>query len=420
MMRLLAWLAGTLLLLVLAGAGLFFAALDSVPLVSRSASLSPTSVEQARRLLLANDPRRLRPGEARRTAIPVALVDDGINHLATRFLRGRGALALAGDSAEIRLSLPAPLLPENRFLNISATLQEGTGKPHISHARIGSLPIPAPLFERALKTGIGFAGFERELTLALDAIQELRFEPERRRVLVGYIWAPALLERARLMAVNPDDLARIRSAHQRLGGLLDRHAPGSRVKLPALLGPLLDIDDNDSEQRENRRAAIFVLAAHLSEKNLATLIPEAANWPKVRPVLPTLQGRIDLAQHFVISAALAAWAGEPIADAIGLYKEIADARQSSGFSFADLAADRAGTAFGELLITRPERLDQLLKISFTDTDLLPSLAGLPEPINARDFRQRYGDTGSPAYQQVVVEIDRRRLALPLYSPSGEL
>lgn len=417
MMRLLAWLAGTLLLLGLAGAGLFFAALDSAPLVSRSASLAPTSVEQARRLLLANDPRRLRAGEARRTAIPAALIDDGINHVATRFLRGRGALALGGDSAEIRLSLQPPPLPENRFLNIVATLQEGTGKPHISSARIGSLPVPPLLFELALKTAVGFTGYERELNLAMGAIQELRFEPERRRVIVAYIWEPALLERARAMAVNPDDLDLIRSAHERLAGLLAESPPGTRVKLPALLGPLLDV--HGSDQRDNRRAAIFVLAAHLSERRLAALIPEAAHWPKVRPVMPTLHGRIDIAQHFVISAALAAWAGEPIADAIGRYKEIADARQSSGFSFADLAADRAGTAFGELLITRPERLDPLLKTYFTDTDLLPSLAGLPEPINARDFRQRYGDAGSPAYRQVIAEIDRRRLALPLYRPSRE-
>jgi uncharacterized protein YfiM (DUF2279 family) len=66
-----------------------------------------------------------------------------------------------------------------------------------------------------------------------------------------------------------------------------------------------------------------------------------------------LLGRYDSAQHFVISAALAAWAGEPAANAIGVYKEIDDSRRGSGFSFADLAADRAGTRFGEVLAWRP-------------------------------------------------------------------
>ncbi|WP_428827288.1 hypothetical protein ACLIKD_04190 [Azonexus sp. IMCC34842] len=417
MRRLLAWLAGTLLLLVLAAILLVLTALDSTPLVSRSATISPQSVAEARWLLLTNDPRRLRSGEARRTAIPAALIDEGINHVATRFLHGRGALLLGENSAEIRLTLQPPQLSGNRFLNISATVQEVAGQPHISSARLGRLPIPPALLELALHGGFRLAGYQRELTLALAAVQELRFEPERRRVIVGYIWEPALLERARSIAVNPEDLARIRSAHEMLAGLLDHHRPGARVDLPALLGPLLDIDGSD--QRANRRAAIFVLAAYLSEKNLAALIPEAANWPKVRPVMPTLLGRGDSAQHFVVSAALAAWAGEPIAEAIGLYKEIADAHHGSGFSFADLAADRAGTAFGELLLGPPDKLDRLLKTPFVDSDLAPSLAGLPEGLGQREFRQRFGDTGSPAYRQIVAEIDRRLAALPLYRPGGK-
>ena len=70
MTRLLAWLAGTLLLLVLAAGGLFLAALESQPLVKRSETLAPLSIAQARGLLLRNDPRRLRPGQAGRMAIP--------------------------------------------------------------------------------------------------------------------------------------------------------------------------------------------------------------------------------------------------------------------------------------------------------------------------------------------------------------
>ena len=61
----------------------------------------------------------------------------------------------------------------------------------------------------------------------------------------------------------------------------------------------------------------------------------------------TLDGREDFAKHFIVSAAIAAFADTALADAIGLYKEIDDARYGSGFSFNDIAADRAGTKFGE-------------------------------------------------------------------------
>ena len=409
MLRLLAWLAGTLLLLVLAAGGLLLAGVDRQPLVSRSATISPLAVAQARWLLLTNDPRRLRSGDARQTPIPAALIDEGINYGATRFLHGRGALVLSRDHAEIRLSLP---LPGALFFNCTATIREAGGKPRLAAARIGNLPVPVFLIDMAITAGIRYAGYQNEWQLANNAIRELRFEPDRQRLVVSYIWEPALLERARAVAIDPEDLARIRSAHEMLAGLLDHKSATSRIPLPELLTPLLDIAGSD--QTANRRAAIFALAAFLSERNLATLIPAASDWPHIRPVAPTLLGRLDSAQHFVISAALAAWAGEPIADAIGLYKELADARHGSGFSFADLAADRAGTTFGEMLVKHPERLDQLLAKHFADTDIAPALNDLPEYLNAQQFQRQFGDTRSPAYRQLTGEIERRIFALPLY------
>jgi len=103
MTRLLAWLAGTLLVLVLAAGGLLLAALDSQPLVERGETISQAAVNQARWLFHTNDPRRLQSGEARRTAIPAALIDEGINYLTGRSLRGRGALVLGEETAEIRI-----------------------------------------------------------------------------------------------------------------------------------------------------------------------------------------------------------------------------------------------------------------------------------------------------------------------------
>ncbi len=101
----------------------------------------------------------------------------------------------------------------------------------------------------------------------------------------------------------------------------------------------------------------------------------------------TLAGRHDLAQHFVISATLAAWSGEPVADAIGLYKELDDARRGLRISFVDLAADRAGTRFGEILARNPGRLAEQLASGLSEHDLLPSLGNLPEYLDAERFRR---------------------------------
>jgi hypothetical protein len=414
MTRFLAWLAGTLLVLGLAAGGLLLAALDSKPLVERSETISQDAVNQARWLFHSNDPRQLQAGEARQTAIPAALIDEGINALAGRGLHGRGALVLGEETAEIRLSRRVPLLPGERYLNLRATLREGDGEPKIVAAAIGQLPIPPKLLEFALATLIQAAGYGPEWTLARQTIRNLSFEPQRQRIVVSYVWEPALLDRARAIAFKPDDLARIRTAQESLAALFDHHAPGQHIPLTGILRTMLDI--NGADQRENRRAALLVLGVYLAEKNIATLIPEARNWPQLRPLALMLADRHDSAQHFVVSATLAAWAGEPVADAIGVYKELADSQHGSGFSFADLAADRAGTRFGELLSRQDARLDTLLKNEFADRDLIPLISDLPESISATDFQRRFGNTGSPAYRQLTAEIERRLDALPLYKP----
>jgi hypothetical protein len=297
---------------------------------------------------------------------------------------------------------------------LRATLREGGGEPKIVAAAIGQLPIPPTLLEFLLATAVQSAGYGPEWTLARQAVRGLNFEPQRQRIVVSYVWEPALLDRARAIAFKPDDLVRIRSAQESLAALLDHHAPGQRIPLTGILHAVLDI--NGADQHENRRAALLVLGVYLAEKNIATLIPDTRGWPQLRPVALMLAGRNDSAQHFVVSATLAAWAGEPVADAIGVYKELADSQHGSGFSFADLAADRAGTRFGELLNRKDARLDTLLEKEFGDRDLIPLISDLPESISATDFQRQFGNTSSPAYRQLTAEIERRLDALPLYKP----
>ena len=131
------------------------------------------------------------------------------------------------------------------------------------------------------------------------------------------------------------------------------------------------------------------------------------------PLKIVLHNRHDSAQHFIVSAMLTAWSDQRISDAIGLFKETLDKQQGSGFSFADLAADRAGTRFGELI--QQQRVD--LRTALTalhDHHLMPSPQGLPEFLTAADFRDRFGDVNSPAYQRKLSEIEQSLRELPLY------
>ena len=392
-------------LLILATAVIVLAT-DDAPALQRDATLSPTAIAQARWLFLSNDPRRLKAGEVRRVGIPASLFDQGVNYLASRRLPARGGFTIEGQQALIRISLP---LPAGRHANLSLAIDAPEGQPRLASAQLGALPLPAALVGTLATSAIAASGFQRELELARNALQAVEFDAAGQRVLVTYSWEPALLDRARNIAFDPQDLAALKAAQTDFAASLAYHASGARLPLTDILGPLLKERD-----RNGRRAVLLVLSAYLAEKNLANLVPQAAQWPKARPVMLTLLGRYDSAQHFAISAALAAWAGEPIADAIGVYKEFADARHGSGFSFADLAADRAGTRFGEAINHESSALAARLSAPLADGDLIPSLDGLPEYLRESEFRRRYGDTNSPAYRALLAEIERRIAALPIH------
>ena len=122
-------------------------------------------------------------------------------------------------------------------------------------------------------------------------------------------------------------------------------------------------------------------------------------------------------QHFATSAALAVAGGSVVADTIGLVKEIDDADGGSGFSFKDLAADKAGTRFGQVAVETEESaivLQRRLARDVRDEMLIPNTTGLEENLAEADFERRYGGVGGEKYNAVVQEIERLLSESQLY------
>ena len=98
---------------------------------------------------------------------------------------------------------------------------------------------------------------------------------------------------------------------------------------------------------------------------------------------------------------------------VGLTKELMDAVPGgSGFSFADLAADAAGSTFASAA-TRDRasaRATQRRIISGVRVaDYLPDFQDLPEGLTSDELQSIYGGLGGDGTQEVVDEI-RRLLA----------
>jgi uncharacterized protein YfiM (DUF2279 family) len=172
----------------------------------------------------------------------------------------------------------------------------------------------------------------------------------------------------------------------------------------------------DEDPVGGNRAAILVLAFLALDKSVESVIPDAAAWKRLQRRTVNLDGREDFAKHFLVSAMLAAYADTVLSDAIGLYKEIEDSRGGSGFSFNDIAADRAGTRFGDKATRSRESargLQDQFSGALTDRDLMPEWVDLPEFLPEEEFRKRFGGVGAPAYRAMMEEIERRVEALPL-------
>lgn len=224
------------------------------------------------------------------------------------------------------------------------------------------------------------------------------------------------------LALDPHEIARLRVYHEHIVELA-REMRGWGY-LGDVMRPVLALAETRARTQDaaaENRAALIALAVFVTGRHPAALAPEARDWPRAPARRIILRNRHDLAQHFVVSAAIAAAAGEPLAHAIGLYKEIDDARRGSGFSFADLAADRAGTRFGHLAARSAgsARALQAQVMSLGNGDLLmPAIADLPEGIGEREFARRFGRRDTREYLDLVAEIDRRIAALPIFQAAG--
>ena len=420
-MRWIFWTFGIFILLVLFGIGgvavAAYLSFEDLPLVTGVQPLTPDQVERAKQLLDEHDPRKLETGQVGR----VTLTEDEIALVITHglgLLGTGGATARIGQgSLDVQGTLEVPNNPLGRYLNVDAALVGGVGLPDLVRLRVGRVPVPVWIANGLLSRAVKALYADQAARAASEIVREVEFNAGQLRVT--YEWEADAAEQLRARLVPQADQERMRAYNDRFVSVARDLIPG--VGLDRLLGPLLELASERSaggDPGAENLSALLVLEAYVNGRNLGTLVPEAREWPSARRTAPTIQGRTDLSQHFMISAVLAATGGGVLADVVGLYKEIDDSRGGSGFSFTDLAADRAGTRFGELCVGSTESaqaVHRAARLGLDNADLMPQALDLPEQMSEAEFGRRYGGTDDPCYRQLADEIERRIGALPLYS-----
>lgn len=310
----------------------------------------------------------------------------------------------------VQATIELPPRYPRRYLNVDLDADRTVrdGLPVIQRVAVGEVDVSGWLARQAVR-----GAFLGNRHLALAAGRALESYPERLDLVCARPGTP--VERLRVRAGPGRD---------RPGAYAERiadwaaSAPGSRAPVLGLLRSLVA----EAAKRtaagadpvvENRTAVLLAAAQAFG------CTPVAHGGP-VRRVRPVLHRRDDLGRHFLGSAALAALFDRETSESIGLDKEVGDIRGWSGFSFSDVAANRAGARFGSLATASARsarRVQDRIERAASDTDIMPAVRHLPDHLPEKELKRRFGEPGGRAYERVLEEVEAQIADAPLYRVS---
>jgi len=276
----------------------------------------------------------------------------------------------------------------------------------IRSLKIGHLPVAAqlvvPTASCALGTWIGLAARYRRVQVTLVAVTAL---------LGLTLWSLLGGVPSKVSSASAEQLHHLIAEASTLSGGDGRFA--------ALVESAFAKARHDSAGGDavlQNRAAILALGIALGHEKIAPLAGLGGDADLVRQASAargnaTLRGREDWPRHYLVSAAFTVLENPFISDSAMLVKEALDTLNGgSGFSFTDLAADKAGILFAEAA-TRDEpsarAMQERLQKGFDVEAFFPPVSDLPDGLSADQFQSQYGGVGGRGYRRVLQEIDRR-------------
>ena len=337
-----------------------------------------------------------------------------VNYFLKRYLQVATKLSLNKNELGVKIALKLPKNMWGDYLNIGFNVYHYPQRlVKIKGLTFGHIKI-ADEFSQALLTFVCRYSRVKKVYKAYDkAIKELAIKPNT--LMVKYDFK-SLTYTDFLISLLTEDQQSLWFYQQAINQALKVHDKKFRLSLKELLQPLFKIAHQRSNLKtaiaENKRV-IIVVSRYVNGAEIQRYVPSEITY------YPTfLYKRTDIAKHFMTSALLTVLGTGSIATILGQEKEVRDAKIGSGFSFIDLAGDRAGIYFGKMLTQSPESARRLQKLMSEIKDykaFMPDIRDLPEKLTNEAFTQRYGSTDNPAYQLIVDDIDQRIRTLPIYA-----
>ena len=394
--------------------------ISDTPTVAIGWTLTHDDIVRAKKILYEGS--KTKPDEIGTIELTQPDINLAANYLFNRYRKSAVKIELKDNIVRFVVTMTLPKNYLGQYLNISFRFgNEGNNElPSLKKFKAGELLLPAKFSAFVIDNIIRHTSLNEYFILATRPIRSIIIDQEK--VTISYHSSLENLIQAQNVLADGGKNNDLDIYQQKLTDVIAQHDSTWRLSLADLLKPLFTLAyqrSNLENAIDENKMAIITINNYVNRKEtkkflslpLATL-----NTDKRYPTF--LYKRIDLAQHFIGSAAITASMNDQISKTVGEEKELSDAQGGSGFSFVDLAADKAGTRFGEMATSSPESARKLQKkiSEIKDyTDFMPDPSDLPEHMDDTEFKRRFESVDSAIYQELSKQIDERIIATPIYS-----
>ncbi|GAB4353647.1 MAG: hypothetical protein Kow0060_04270 [Methylohalobius crimeensis] len=345
-----------------------------------------------------------------------------------------GRVVVTPLKLDIALTLVLPANPVGRYLNLRAGLMPSHEELQLMPLTLGRLKLPGKMTLWILRHGTDILLGDHQGSTLINTIEAVYLTRDKvivaiasmPRVRSGLAQLSARLDQIQTRFSPLGDPETIRAYYARLAEIRQREPRQRPASLASYLSPLFQLAQKRAQTGEEaaaeNQAAILALALYFGDTRLERILGPVRTgkllFHQPRRWGVQLAKRHDLMLHFILSAAIKIITDRGMAMAVGELKELLDTSSGgSGYSFADLAADRAGIRFAQAA-TDPaggaQRMQKLLAGHADENRFFPDITGLPEGFTKEAFTQRFQSLESPAYRTMVKEIDTRIERLPAY------
>jgi len=398
---------------------------EETPLPFEAARVSSAEKRRLVYLIRSKSPRSLMEGQTHILRLTEHDIDVLLSWgLSLGSPNRKAKVSLARDSASLSASVGVELGGKTRYLNLIVAgglgIKEGILSLNMDRCRLGSMQVPRWLVKLSLPVVVSLLSHDRRSKPFLNAIRRVTIEPGSIEITYSRLHLPSGFREDLFgpASASEDVLASTRAQVEHLLAVVSQSPdmqPDFGVCFETVFALARERSVSGDPVIENR-AGIFTLGMLLGhpriEEFLGPVLADLDNGA-ARQVLRrvVLRGRSDWTKHFCVSAAITLLSDELVSDAAGVLKEELDADiKGSGFSFADLLADRAGTTFA-IQATCDEAaartMQDRLACGFRVEEFFPPAADLPEGIPDAELQSRYGGVGGEGYNHIIKEIERR-------------